>query len=434
MIDGGRRVFGLVDCNNFYVSCERLFNPRLCGKPVVVLSNNDGVIVARSNEAKALGIGMAEPVFKCREIIKRHKVILQSSNYTLYGDMSGRVFSVLGHFSPAVEVYSIDEAFLDLTGMERIGHDESLVEYAREIRQRVMRWTGIPVSIGIAPTRTLAKLANSVAKKDDNKGGVVSFLDRTEIDEYSGRLPLISVWGLGPKSVEKLNRKGLDTVADFMALPQTTVETHLGIGGVKTHRELSGISCGEMQADYVTRKTITCSRSFVEPVGSFEELRRRLTSYVSTAASKLRAQNSIAGMITVHISTSPFDSSRRLYSRSLPIRLPSPSSDTVLFLRYMESGLKKIYRPNEPYKKAGVVLSEFTDQSEVQSDLFDSNQSSKKSDRLMNALDSLNDRLGTGTIQLAASMSNRRLPAETTHRSGNYTTNWSELRWIKTRS
>ncbi len=424
-------IFGLVDCNNFFASCERLFEPSLHGKAVVVLSNNDGVIVARSNEAKALGIGMAEPLFKWRKVIEKNKVAVLSSNYSLYGDISGRVFSVLSQFSPAVEVYSIDEAFLDLTGMELVGGDHSLIKYGRYIRQTVDRWTGIPVSIGIAPTRTLAKLANHVAKKDESRGGVVSFLDRSEIEKYIGSLQVLAVWGIGPASAEKLNRKGISTVARFIGLPETTVESMMGIVGVKVQRELRGISCGEMHSDFVIRKTITCSRSFVEPIDSYEEIRRRLTSYVSTAASKLRAQSSLVGIITVHISTSPFDKQQRLYSKSLPIRLPSPSDDTVVLIRQMEVGLKKIFIPQLPYKKAGIVLSEFSNQSECQADLFDSNKSSEKSGRLMKVIDSLNDRIGSGTMQLAASLTSRRLIPEISHRSGSYTTRWSELKRIR---
>ncbi|MDF1544820.1 MAG: Y-family DNA polymerase [bacterium] len=426
-----RQIFGLVDCNNFYASCERLFDPSLRGKAVVVLSNNDGVIVARSNEAKALGIGMAEPLFKWRKVIEKNRVKVLSSNYQLYGDLSGRVFSVLSRYTPAVEVYSIDEAFLDLTGMERVAGDESLIKYGQQIRQTVGRWTGIPVSIGIAPTRTLAKLANYAAKGDESRNGVVSFLDRSEIDRISHEADVRAVWGIGPASAEKLNRKKIETVAQFIELPETTVESLMGIGGVKVQRELRGISCIGMHPDFVTKKTITCSRSFIKPIDSYEEIRRRLSSYVATAAAKLRGQDSMAGIITVHISTSPFNKKQRHYSRSLPIRLPSPSDDTTLLIRYMETGLKKIFVPEIPYKKAGVVLSEFSNRSECQTDLFDSNKSSEKSSRLMEAIDSLNDRIGSGTMQMGTSLTNQKLIPETTHRSGSYTTRWSELKRIR---
>lgn len=293
-------VFALVDCNNFYASCERVFNPRLIGRPVVVLSNNDGCVVARSNEAKALGIGMGVPEFKVRELIQRHDVAVLSSNYALYGDLSRRVMDTLRGLASQVEIYSIDEAFLDVSGFG------GRLEHARQMRQTVRQWTGIPVSVGIGPSKVLAKVANKLAKKTPGAEGVYDLCDEAARREALERFPVADVWGIGPAHAKLLLGHGCETAADLRDADERWIKKRLGVVGVRMVHELRGISCLPLERCPPAKKNIACTRSFGRYVETLAEMREAVASYAARAAVKLRRQGSCAGLLTVFLMTNNF--------------------------------------------------------------------------------------------------------------------------------
>jgi DNA polymerase V len=287
-----QRVYSLIDCNNFYVSCERVFNPKLEGKPVIVLSNNDGCVIARSNESKALGIGMGVPVFKCKDLIKKHKIQVYSSNYTLYADMSQRVMDTLAQFTSDVEVYSIDEAFLSLSEFMSL----NLTEYARDIRSTVKRWTGIPVSIGIGSTKTLAKVANKLSKRNPQYGGVFDITSHTQMNELLEQIRVEDIWGIGRQYTKLLNQNGIYTALQLKNASDTWIRKHMSVSGLRTVWELRGISCIPLEEAPPSKKAIISSRSFGRPVESLEELKEAIASYISRASEKLRAQQSVTSV------------------------------------------------------------------------------------------------------------------------------------------
>ncbi|MDQ1266391.1 MAG: Y-family polymerase, partial [Bacteroidota bacterium] len=289
----------LVDCNNFYASCERVFNPKLYGKPIVVLSNNDGIIVARSDEAKALGIKMGEPLFKIQDLVRRHNIQVFSSNYTLYGDMSCRVMRVLEQYSQDVEIYSIDEAFLSLWGMER----NDLTEYCRNIRNIVRQWTGITVSVGIAETKTLAKLANRIAKKNPKFGGVLNLIGDPNIEEYLKITLVEDIWGVGRQYTKFLNNHGIKTAYDFVNSNDKWIKKNMTVMGLRTCFELRGIPCIKLEYAVPAKKAIVCSRSFGKPVIEKQELHEAVSLFTTRAAEKMRRQNSAASLLTVFLRT-----------------------------------------------------------------------------------------------------------------------------------
>ncbi len=295
-------VFALLDCNNFYVSCERVFNPRLENRPVIVLSNNDGCAVARSNEAKALGIKMGSPFFKIRHILDYHKVQVFSSNYALYGDMSMRVMQTLAAFTPAMEIYSIDEAFLDMTRFTFTG----LTDYGTTIRQKVKQDTGIPVSIGIATSKTLAKVANKIAKKSARANGVLDLTNTTYQDKALEITPVADVWGIGRKYAAFLTMRGIKTAKDFKYADPKMIQKKMGINGIKTQKELCGESCYPMEENPPSKKSISVSRSFKKPVTDKNDLSEAVCSYIARGAEKLRKQNSLAEAMTVYVTTNRF--------------------------------------------------------------------------------------------------------------------------------
>ncbi len=423
-ITSPRRHIALIDVNNFYVSCERVFNPKLIGKPVVVLSNNDGCAVARSNEVKALGIGMGAPWFKFKDLAKQHGIIALSSNYALYADMSNRVMSILREYSPDQEVYSIDESFLDLTGFQ----NRDLIKYGQHMRQRILKWTGLPVCVGIGQTKTLAKLANHCAKKRPVFNSVCNFnhLPEAELNQMLSEVEVGEIWGVGRKLAPKLQALGYNSVLDLKQANPEALRQQFSVVMEKTIRELNGTVCIELEDVIPAKKQILSSRSFGHPVRDYNSLAESITLYMSRAAEKLRRQQSFAGSVHVYIRTSPFKPDDPFYSNGMTIPLPSPTDDSRQLVNVVLWGLRQIYKPNYNYAKAGVLLSELVPAAGVQADLFSLVQASPKSTILMSTMDSINRRMGKESIKLASEGFTRPWKMRQENKSPSYTSNWSE--------
>ena len=414
-------VFALVDCNNFYASCERVFTPNLNGKPVVVLSNNDGCVVARSNEAKAIGIRMGVPAFQIRRLLRAHQVQVFSSNYTLYGDMSQRVMETLNQFCPDLEIYSIDEAFLSLSGFG----SRNLTEYGQTIRTIVKQWTGIPVSVGIAETKTLAKLANRIAKQAPDTGGVFDFSTCADRPAILGRIPVEDVWGIGPQHASFLTSHGIMTALHLSQAENQWVRKHLGIVGQRIVMELRGVSCLDLEQCPPPKQGLTCSRSFGKPIVTLAEMEEAVSTYASRVAEKLRHEHLAATVLTVFLTTNQFKDTPQ-YSNTITIQLPAGTDSTQELIRYGLGGIRKIFRDGYHYKKAGVMLGGLVSASEIQDDLFD-HQDRARGKQLMAALDLINERWGAGTLQYASNGIAKEWKAQFQRRSSAYTTNWNEL-------
>lgn len=420
-----QRSIALIDVNNFYVSCERVFNPKLKNKPVVVLSNNDGCAVARSNEVKALGIGMGAPWFKFKDLAKQYGIIAYSSNYALYADMSNRVMSILRQFSPDQEVYSIDESFLDLTGFQH----KNLTHYGHQMRNRVLQWTGLPVSVGIASTKTLAKLANHCAKKRPEFNGVCDF-NAIQTDSLNSLLSTIEVgeiWGVGRKLAPKLQAQGLNTVLDLKRADPETLRQQFSVVMEKTIRELNGIVCIELEEIPPAKQQILSSRSFGQPVYDLASLSESVSLYMSRAAEKLRRQQSFAGALHVYIRTSPFKLDQPFYSNGYTVTLPSPTDDTMKLVNIALWVLKRLYREGYQYAKAGVMLSDLVPAQACQQDLFNNSQTIGKSAKLMTTIDSINKKMGRESIKLASEGFKKPWKMKQGNKSQNYTTQWDEI-------
>lgn len=381
----------LVDVNNFYASCERLFRPDLKGVPIVVLSNNDGCVVARSAEAKRLGVKMGVPYFQIREVYEEHGGIWFSSNYALYGDMSNRVMTTLESMAPTVEVYSIDEAFIEL-GESWAG---DLLAYGRQIRERVQQWTGLTVGVGIAPTKTLAKLANYAAKKWPATGGVVDLRDEGRRAKLMAITPVEEVWGIGRKLTEKLNKQGINWVADLVAANPKSLRRQYGVVVERTVQELRGIPCAELEQLAQAKQQIICSRSFGERITELGPMQQALAGYMERAAEKLRAEGQRCRHVTLFIRSSPFSERETYYSNQISTRLQTPTSDTRDLLALVEPLLRRIWRDDVRYMKGGVMLTDFTPTSMHQGDLFADQQQDPRSEALMKVIDQINQgRLG----------------------------------------
>lgn len=396
-------MFGLVDCNNFYVSCERVFQPRLEGKPVVVLSNNDGCIISRSAEAKALGLQMGEPYFQVKSLLQQHNVQVFSSNYALYGDMSRRVMWYLSQIAPEVEIYSIDEAFLDLAGMER--YLGPLDTFAHQLRHNVKARTGIPTCVGIAPTKTLAKLANRLAKKNPQLEGVC-YLDTDERRRWAiQQVAVEDVWGIGRQYAQKLHAAGVYTAADLATCSDGFARQHLGgVVGARLVKELQGVACQQLQPSEdgtLARRSLCCSRTFGQPLSTFPDLLGAVGTFASRAAEKLRRQRDAAHVLTVFLSKSRFGLEQPPYSSSAVLTFPVATNDTLELLRYARVALKKLWQPGQRYTKAGVVLDGLEPQGQTQLSLFETRPDREKRTRLLAELDALNSRYGRGTVRLA---------------------------------
>lgn len=381
-------LFALVDCNNFYASCERVFQPKLNGVPIVVLSNNDGCVIARSNEAKALGIEMGAPAFQIREEVRKHGIQVFSSNYTLYGDMSRRVMNTLATFTPNIETYSIDESFLDLGNF----YGTDLTEYALEIKRTVYDWTDIPVSIGVAPTKTLAKIANRLSKKSAKANGVLVLTDPHVITEALRRTKISDVWGIGRKYAEKLSRYGMNTALDLCNAKDSFIKQHLTVVGLRLVKELRGEPCGDLEILPPPKKGICTSRSFGREVTELSDLREAVATHSVTCARKLRRQKSCAISVTVFLETSRFNDKPR-YFPSRTLTLPAASSSDLDLVHIATCGLEKIYLPGYSYKKAGVIVTGIIPNSQVQQDLF-APFCAEKTVKLMQTLDALREKVG----------------------------------------
>lgn len=381
----------LVDVNNFYASCERLFRPDLKGRPIVVLSNNDGGVVARSAEAKALGIKMGVPYFQIRELYEEQGGIWFSSNYALYGDMSNRVMTTLESMAPTVEVYSIDEAFVELS--ESWAGD--LLAYGRQIRERVQQWTGLTVGVGIAPTKTLAKLANYAAKKWPATGGVVDLRDEGRRAKLMAITPVEEVWGIGRKLTAKLNNQSINTVADLVAADPKSLRRQYGVVIERTVQELRGIPCAELEQEVQAKQQIICSRSFGERITQIGPMHQALAGYMERAAEKLRAEGMCCRHVTLFIRTSPFSDREPYYGNQVSTKLAMPTNDTRVLLALIPQLLPHIWRDEQRYQKGGIMLADFTPADMQQGDLFAAEQQSPRSEALMQVIDKINQgRLG----------------------------------------
>jgi len=417
------KIVALVDCNNFYASCERVFNPSLDGKPVVVLSNNDGCVIARSEEAKAAGIRMGQPIFQCRDLVSQHHVRVFSSNFSLYGDISRRVMDVLSGFTPDIEVYSIDEAFLYLDGIP--GDPAGC---AREIRRRVKKWVGIPVSIGIGPSKTLAKAAALVAKKVPRHEGVFDITACAE-DILPG-MDVADIWGIGRKYSRFLRQHGIETARDLRDADDAWVRKHLKTPGLRTVMELRGISCIPLEQVQAPKKAIMCSRSFGRKVTDLDELNEAASAYVSRAAEKLRAQKSAASFIELILIEFPFNQGFPA-THIASMDIPSATSYTPELIGYAKALLERVYKKGPAYRKVGVMLAGIVPRGQVQSNLFYPCREGMNGHVLMQTVDAINARWGSGAIACAASGFERPWWMQQAKRSPGFTTSWKDLPLVK---
>lgn len=419
------RSIALIDVNNFYVSCERVFNPKLIGKPVVVLSNNDGCVISRSNEAKD-DIPMGASWFKFQEFAKQRGITALSSNYALYADMSNRVMRILNQFSPDQEIYSIDECFLDLSGFRQL----DLRHYGQQIRQRIEKSTGLPISVGIGASKTLAKLANRCAKESAGFAGVCNFnqTDPLQLNLLLSSLDVQEVWGVGRKLAAKLKQhRNINSALDLKQANPDTLRRVYSVVMEKTIRELNGIACIELEPPGIAKKQIISSRSFGIPVTDMHSLSEAVSFYISRAAVKLRQQRSVAGMVHVYIHTSRYRTGKDFYSNSYTIALPNASDDTRLLGKKALSALKQIYRPGYCYSKAGVMLTAIQPKNGYQPDMFATELGSVKSDQLMAVIDMINHSMGRETLRLANQGFTRVWAMKQEYKSPSYTTKWEDV-------
>lgn len=420
-------VFALVDVNNFYVSCERVFQPKLEHVPMVVLSNNDGCAVARSNEVKALGVKMGVPWFKIKDLSRQHGILAYSSNYPLYGQMSDRVVSILRGFSPDMEVYSIDESFLRV---ERVLHLYGGAEpMGHQMRNRIRQWTGLPVCAGFGKTKTLAKFANHLAKKNAVFDGVCNLesLTEAEVEEWMTKYEVGEVWGVGRRIAPKLAGLGIHTVLDLRNAPSKRIREHFGVVLERTCDELKGVSCLDLEDIAQPKQQIMVSRSFGASVQDFDELAEAVSTHVASAAQKLRAQGSEAGAIYVFVMTNRFRPEQPQNNAGRMVPLAEPVDDTIALTKAALKGLKTIYKARFEYKKAGVLLTALSGRSNRQGQLFGEAPISAKSERLMASLDAINKKFGTGKLRTGAAGFQQRWGMRAGNRSQRYTTRWTEL-------
>ena len=389
------KVFALIDCNAFYVSCERVFNPKLNNRPVVALSNNDGCIISRSKEAKALGIKMGVPLFKVKDIVEKEKVVVFSSNYTLYADMSRRVMNIISSSSPYTEIYSIDEAFVELSSLP-IDYES----YAHQLRQTILQHTGIPVSIGIASTKTLAKVANHKAKKDDSLNGVCSLVNYNNIDQILELTEVGDVWGVGRRLSKKLINHGIHNAKLLKNCSDSWIRKMMSVNGLKTITELRGISCIPLEEYSMTRKSCCTTRSFGKLLTNLEDIEQAVTTFARRAAERIRSESLAASCVSVFVRTNPFDKKSVYYSNGASRTLSHPTHDSITIIETSLLLTKRIFKNNYQYKKAGVLLSGLCDESEIQETLFEKNYN-QNSD-LMSAIDAINYRYGRDTLQMAS--------------------------------
>jgi DNA polymerase V len=421
MLSKSQQALALVDCNNFYVSCERIFRPDLARVPMVILSNNDGCVVSRSNEAKALGIKMGQPWFECKALAEEHGILAMSSNYALYADMSNRVMTILSDFSPQCEVYSIDESFVDLTGMPKIRE----VSYA--MRERVGMWTGMPVCVGIGPTKTLAKLANHVAKKHPRSKGVFNYNALTNVQKTNllQHLPVEDVWGVGRKLTKRLASFGVTNALDLREAHIPTLRAEFGVVMEKTQRELQETPCIKLEEVPADKKQIVSSRSFGSMVTELPVLKDALSTFVANACAKLRAQKSHASVIQVFLGTNRFRKELPQYAPCLVVPLPYPTNDSLEVNRWAAFLCERMFKPDYQYKRAGIMLSEISPVKLSQGDLLEAVHADKH--KLMEALDNLNARYGRGAVKVSTQGAYSGWQMKQERKSPNYTTSWDDV-------
>jgi DNA polymerase V len=417
-------MIALIDCNSFFCSCERLFRPDVAHRPVGVLSNNDGCFVSLTPELKALGVKMGDPYFKVKDLCRKHNVAVFSSNFSLYTNLSDRVMLTLSDFSPELEIYSVDEAFLNLSGFDH------LEKYGRQIKSTVERYTGIPVSVGIAPTKTLAKIANHIAKRSKKSGGVVDLSEPKHRDTALSRVAVGDIWGIGPASAEKLNRLGITTAKQFRDFDhEPQIRKIFTKVGLKTQEELKGLPRFSLEKLPPKKKEIICSRTFGTPVFDVNSLRESVANYVTSACEKLRNQDSVCSSVEVYTRTSPFKHGPQYYGYKTATLL-SATSDTRKVIRYALQALDSLYRAGYEYKKAGVKLTHIVNEGQGQTSFWES-PDTEKTKTLMKQMDNINAREGSGTLKPAvcgthnhAWAMNRKL------KSPRFVTGWSELKKV----
>jgi len=416
-------MLALIDCNNFFASCEQVFDLSLKDKPLVVLSNNDGCVIARSKEAKELGISMGGPAFEIQSLIDSGQVLVRSANFALYADMSHRVMQTLSIFSETIEFYSIDEAFLHLNDVSA----SELMELGQKIRNTVKKWTGIPVSVGIASTKTLAKIAAANAKKD--LSGVQAFLGKQEIDPVLQRTEVQDIWGIGRRFAKRLKRAQIFSALQLKNCEDIILRKILGVTGLRVALGLRGVFCFPLEENPTPKKSIVCSRSFGKPITELCHLEEAVSTFAAHAVEKLREENLKASFISVFISTGSF--SKHFYANSQSAVLPYASSYSPDFLHFAKHCLQKIYQPNLFYKKAGVLLADFSKKEIFQHDLFQKTDDLKKKERLMKALDQINTYYDKSAIFFAAEGIQKNWKSKRAKISSRYTTNWQELLKVK---
>jgi DNA polymerase V len=415
-------MFALADCNNFFASCERVFRPDLQGKPVIVLSNNDGCAVARSNEAKALGIKMGDPFFKIRHIVEKNNVAVFSGNMALYGDMSQRVRWVLEEYAPAVEIYSIDEAFLDLRGLSGIDFDA----YAKQISAECWRLTSIPVSVGIAPTKTLAKIASKLCKQYPKLRGGCYMHRPQDIEKVLRKFPIGDVWGIGRRSTAKLLEMSVKTAWDYTQLPELAVRKLFGLMGLRTWRELRGEPCIEFEDGFEAKQSICVSRSFAKEISDVDVLAEQIANFASSMAEKLREQSSVVTEMAVFAYTNRFkDKEPQTYGNSL-VHFDCPINDQRIIVSKAVAAAYELYKSGYSYKKAGVVATHIVQECNLVPSLFDDKEASEREHRITSALDVINGTFGRGTVKLAAQGSGR-IKSSSENQSPHYTTLWDDI-------
>jgi DNA polymerase V len=427
MIHAQSAAFALVDVNNMYVSCERVFNPSLERRPVIVLSNNDGCAVARSNEAKALGIKMGEPWFKLKDVARKHGIVALSSNYALYGDMSNRIMTVLRDYSPHFEVYSIDECFLSLAGLDKLWQSREV--FGQDIRHRVRQWIGVPVCVGIGQTKTLAKLANHIAKKRAEYCGVcdLTSMPSEDIDAVMETIDIGEVWGVGRRIAAQLQSAGIETVKQLQSASPVWLRAHFGVVMERTGHELRGLSCLCLEEMAPPKKQIVSSRSFGQTVLTLDDLREAVSSYTARAAEKLRVQGSVCEVLQVFVQTNAFRTSDLQYSNAMTVPLAHATNDTRLLTRAALCGLAQIYRPGFFYKKAGVMLCELSSSAQQQQGTLFLTENGEKSERLMCVLDNINAAFGQDTVKVGSAGLRDAWAMKRERKTPSYTTRWSDV-------
>ena len=422
-----QKIYALLDCNNFYASCEKVFNPALANEPIAILSNNDGCIISRSAEAKALEVPMGSPWFKVKQELAEKGVKVLSSNYVLYGDMSHRVMEILEEYTHELEIYSIDEAFFNLTGLDHL----DLTEYGREIKGKIKMWLGLPVTIGIGSTKTLAKLANTFSKKHKEVKGVLNLHNNPDVDEILKQIPIGDVWGVGFRNKSKYTTNGIYNAKQLKYADDKWILKKFTKMGLKTVWELRGTVCSHHDEIPSIKKGICTSRSFGKRVTELHDLKEAVSDYVSTCAIKLRRQNSAAKVMLVYLRSHKFKDRKNYYSAKHVIKMPQPTADTLELIKYAKLGIEKLYVKGYNYKKAGIILTDFISIKDVTNNMFEGEGDTTTRLELMDAIDKLNSKHGRRKVRIAAVGVKQDWWMKSEHRSPDYTTDWKQLPVVK---